>query len=381
MTNVLLLYNDFIPSVRLCGYEQLNYLKKSGKIEFAHSNVRDLTNQQAADADVVFMVRSDSFLEMKIAEKLKKAGKYLIYVLDDDILNIPDGLSSSFYYKRKEVKNRIQRIMSLCNCLCSPSPSILKKYGSTFDLKALIEEPAILINNNLLKKTSSNKIKIGFAGSIDRSSDIDQLLEKTIIEILMKYKDKIEIEFFGSRPKLIEKYNVRHIPYENDYEKYQSQMIELAWDIGLAPMLNTSFHSCKHYNKYIEYGSFGIVGIYSNVEPYTRVIEDGHNGVLCENTTEAWVKAISELIDDSHKRCDIQQNIVKDIKERFSIDIISNNLYFTLEKELKYKSPNCQNFPIEYLKILGLIAKVINFIRINGVKFPIKVMMKLGRGK
>ncbi|MEL7605881.1 MAG: glycosyltransferase [Sedimentibacter saalensis] len=376
MTNVLLLYNDFIPSVRLCGYEQLNYLKKSGKIEFAHSNVRDLTNQQASDADVVFMVRSDSYLEMKIAEKLKIAGKYLIYVLDDDILNIPDGLSSSFYYKRKEVKNRIQKIMSLCNCLCSPSPLILDKYKSGFNKIVLIEEPA-LFNCKDINNKNSDKIKIGFAGSIDRSIDIDLLLKDALSIILEKYKENVEIEFFGSKPKFIDEFEMNYYPYENNYEEYQKKMIDLGWDIGLAPMQNTPFHHYKHYNKYIEYSSFGIVGIYSNVMPYTRVIENGVNGLLCNNTKESWVCALSNLIEDEKKRNKIKENIQKSIADRFLINVVSENFYSEQYEIFKYTAHSNANINIKFSKLQAYIVKCIEFSKRYGIKFPYEIVKRL----
>lgn len=378
MTNVLLLYNDFIPSVRLCGYEQLNYLKELGKIEFVHSNVRDLTSQQAKDADVVFMVRSDSFLEMKIAEKLKKAGKYLIYVLDDDLLNIPDNLSSSNYYKRKEVKDRMQKIMSLCHCLCSPSPRILGKYGDGFGKTVLIEEPALFISSHKVIN-KNEKIKIGFAGSIDRSADIDILIDEAIRKIIIKYKDKVEISFFGSKPKLIDKYNIKHYPYENDYNEYQKKMIDLSWDIGLAPMQDTTFHNSKHYNKYIEYSSFGIIGIYSNVIPYTDVIVNGQNGLLCDNTTDSWVKAISNLVDDSYRRNVIKEIISKDMKERFSIKSVSKNFALSFEEIFRYKAPNCHGIYLFLYKRLDVFVKSLNFIRRNGAKFPLELAKKIRR--
>ncbi|KAF5050149.1 hypothetical protein DSECCO2_432490 [anaerobic digester metagenome] len=376
MTNVLLLYNDFIPSVRLCGYEQLNYLKKSGKIEFAHSNVRDLTNQQAADADVVFMVRSDSFLEMKIAEKLKKAGKYLIYVLDDDLLNIPDNLSSSNYYKRKEVKDRIQKIMSLCNCLCSPSPLILEKYKLGFNKIVLVEEPA-LFNSKDIKNKNNDKIKIGFAGSIDRSIDIDLLLKDALSIILEKYKENVEIEFFGSKPKFINESKMKYYPYENNYDNYQNKMIQLSWDIGLAPIPNTQFHNCKHYNKYIEYSSYGIIGIYSNCLPYSRIIEDGRNGILCDNTTESWVGAISNLIEDSFRRNQIKQVIIEEINEKFSVKEITKKFAFDFDYILRFKSPNCNNIQLKLLKLQSVAVKIIDFILRYKIKAFYEILKRL----
>lgn len=63
-------------------------------------------------------------------------------------------------------------------------------------------------------------------------------------------------------------------------------------------MPKTSFHACKHYNKYIEYAAAGISGVFSKTEPYVRLLEMNAPGAkLCENTTEAWIEAISSWLD------------------------------------------------------------------------------------
>ncbi len=377
MTNILLLYNEFIPSVRLCAYEQLNYLKKKGLIRFNHCKTSKITNHLACNADVVFFVRSDSYLEQTLAEKFKNSGKYLVYVLDDDLLNIPDGLSSSIQYKSKVVQRRIKKIMSLCNSLCSPSPLILKKYGLNFKKTVLIEEPATSIKKIKAKKCNDYKIKIGFAGSVDRSIDIDILMDDVVEDILEKYNDKVEFEFFGAKPEIISKYKLKYYPYEDSYEKYQKKMNELDWDIGLAPIQDTPFNNCKHYNKYIEYSAFQIIGIYSNVLPYTNIIENNRNGLLSDNTREAWVNAISELIEDTKKRNEMKEAIKQSVKDKFLINVISENFYSGLYEIFNYKAPSNEHINIKFLKVKASIVKCIEFIKRYGMKFPYEIVKRL----
>lgn len=377
MANVLLLYNEMIPSVRLCGYEQLVYLEAGGKIHFDHCPINNLGKKQIQWADVVIMVRSDSSYEEMLVKAFRRAEKYIIYVLDDDLLNIPPGLPSAIHYRSSEVKERIKNIMRLSNCLCSPSPVILEKYGGLFEKKMLIEEPALNTGFVNCSKDEDGPVKIGFAGSIDRSADFETILSDVIKDLLFKYKQKIQIEFMGARPEICTELELNHFPYEPSYEGYQQQMAKLKWDIGLAPIPDTPFHNCKHFNKYIEYGAFGIVGVYSGVMPYTRVIENGRNGILCENTKEAWIEGISKLIDGFPERMRMRDAIAKDIQEVFSVYAVSELYCKQAGEILIYTAPACAVRKFEYLKIKKLWLRSKDFIGRHGIRFPLEAVKKI----
>ena len=384
MTNFLLLYNSLIPSVRLCAYEQLNYLSRTGKIHFQHCKAAEITRELFRNSDVVIMVRSDSYLEEALAKIFKKAGKYLVYVLDDDLLNVPPGLSSSSHYRSKEVTKRIKNIMNVCDCLLSPSKKILEKYGPGFTVTGLIEEPALLYKDPGEK--DREKIKIGFAGSVDRGGDIDSLLSDALREISQKYKDRVEIEFYGARPSFIESMGLTLYPYEDNYEDYKRKLCELNWHIGLAPLPDSDFHRSKHYNKYIEYCTTDTIGIYSNVYPYTEIIQDGKNGFLCENTKEAWVEKISYCIDNYYSMDSVRQCVKKDAETRFSLvhtaDVfaraipeISHSKAFDNKQSIK-----CFIVYEIFLKT-SLVNKILYFIKRHGVKTPIVLYRKFLRGQ
>lgn len=379
MTNNLLLYNGLIPSVRLCGYEQLNYLSEIGKINFQHCATREITKDQIKNSDVVFMVRSDSYLEVKLVRIFKKANKYLVYVLDDDLLNVPEGITSSGHYRTEEVKKRITSIMTLCDCLLSPSKKILEKYGDSFKKTGLIEEPA-LCYKTASPKESNQYIKIGFAGSTDRGADIDSMLTDVIKMVAEKYEDKVKIEFFGAKPKLFKQLNLAYYPYEDNYEDYQKKMWELNWDIGLAPMPDTEFHRCKHYNKYIEYAANNIIGIYSNIYPYTEVVKDGENGFLCNNTKEEWIKKIFYCIENYDKLDLVRKKIKNNLVEKFTVKKTSDSFAEVIPEVLHYKANpeklNVNCYLLYILKFISFIKKVSDIIRINGVKTPIIVWYK-----
>ena len=225
MTNVVLIYDVFIPSVRLCGYEQMKWLEQKGKISFMASDVKQLTEQQCEWADIVMFVRSSTWLEWKIAKRCKKAGKLVLYVLDDDVFEIaPDSLVAA-YLNQKTVRNRMQWFIKNSDIFVSPSRHILKKYKNIAKQTVRIEEPCL--NENICNTRDNNtKLKIGFAGSVDRTGDVQRILQEAIEEFYKKHRGEVEIEFMGAKIDLVDKLGFVYFPYEEDYGKYQKRFYE-----------------------------------------------------------------------------------------------------------------------------------------------------------
>lgn len=376
MVNVLLLYDVFIPSVRLCAYEQLKYLHSKQMINFASRNAKEVTPNELNDSDVIFLVRSSTYLESMLARKLKDANKYLVYVLDDDLLEIYEGSNTSRYFNSSIIKERILTIMGYCDALLSPSKRLLNKYGNKFNKSIYIDEPAFQCCSEK-GFIQDDVIRIGFAGSIDRTSDIDELLYDAILFIQKKYKDKVQFEFMGAKPKIVDTLNLKHYPYEDDYDKYKEVMSNLHWHIGLAPMPNTDFHKSKYFNKYIEYGSYNIVGIYTNMEPYNNVIKDNYNGILCSNTTDDWIEKISWCIENISEVEKISKNVYADIKTHYSIETISKELLNQLRELLSHEANNKVKCNLYLIKAFSYVVRVYEYLLRTPPKEIIKKVFSL----
>lgn len=321
--NVILVSHSIIPSVLLCGHAQLEHLRKQELIDYRFVRASKVRSEDLSWADIVVFVRSESYLE-EYAASLAKGKRHLVYVLDDDLLNLPSFASSSKYYNIPSIHNNIVSIMKNCETFLTPSKVLLEKYGKDFSYADNIDEPSL----NCIEKTNDNKkVKIGFAGSIDRTQDINTILEGTLEEILEKYKDQVDIEFMGAKPEIVDKYKLNYIPYQDSYKKYTKKMGELNWDIGLAPMPISDFHSCKYFNKYVEYASFGIAGIYTNCKPYIYGINDKKNGLLVNNNKEEWVEALSLLIENKDLREAISKQSIKEANTIYSLDTLSKQFY------------------------------------------------------
>lgn len=367
VANVLLLYESMIPSIRLCVYEQFYLLDKQEIINFRSVKFKEISREDFKWCDIVIFVRSGNHIEMKLVKYFKDMGKYLVYVLDDDLLNIPNYVSCYKSYNNPKMHNRIKTIMSLCDCLLSPSPELLKKYGKYFDKMICIEEASLGNNEHNIKRNSNSPIRIGFAGSIDRVGDIENIISDAVGNIVQKYGKKVEIEFFGAKPSFADKLGLKYTPYCESYDEYRQIMSKNRWDIGLAPMLDTPFNNCKHYNKFIEYSGYGIVGIYSDVKPYNEIVRSGDNGLLCKNTTEGWTDAISLLIDNQDLLHKISDRCFNEAQTTLSVAATASKLQNAFGEILKYKASKKILFRVRFWKTIYGVSMGRDIIERHGL--------------
>lgn len=351
---IMLVYTALIPSVYLCGYVQLQYLCEHGFVEFEAKRFADITKDDVLRADIVLFIRNDSLQDVWLAKQCRKAGKYLIYVLDDDLLNVPSYISSARYYQNPSVREQIKQMMSLCDCFMSPSEVLLAKYEKRFSRVFRVIEPSVMQVTEITPH-QDGRVHIGFAGSADRGKDLDEILGGAIETVIRKYPERVIVEIFGPETELSKRLELKTYPYLDAYSEYQSLMKELHWDIGLAPMPDSAFHRCKHCNKLVEYAGFGIVGIYSDVIPYSNAVEDGVTGLLCEDTENAWTAAISRLVEDGVLRKSMQENCLRLAGETYSIERTAMELLEQLQQCGTSRQPE-SNLPLYTLQKLWIRA-------------------------
>lgn len=380
LMRVLLLYRGFCPTVRLCGQAPLQFLADKRLVEWRERTPSVIRAEDIEWAQILILIRGDSLAEEKLARLCRRSGRSVLYILDDDLLELPKSLNSALHYQQASVRRHILYCIRVANGFATPSRVLMKKYAKKEQHAFLIEEPSLYqIERKQVQQV--RPIRIGFAGSIDRMQDIDQILSNALKRILERYGGKVSIEFFGGSPSIAKEYSCKVYPYTESYEAYQKKMEELGWDIGLAPMPADSFHACKHYNKLVEYCGYGIAGVYSKVPPYTFGVEDGVTGLLCENTTEDWVEALTKLIEDSDLRTQISKNCLAAAKERFSLETVSDDFYQELKKIIPQSvTPiNVQGF--QWIRVQQKISGFLEVLWAYKWRLPMAVIRKFLRRK
>ena len=88
----LLTYAGEFPSVQLCASAQLEALAKQELVDYRAMTYHKVSGKDLNWADAVILGRCDSWYERKLAKKARQAGKYVFYLIDDDLLNVPGNL-------------------------------------------------------------------------------------------------------------------------------------------------------------------------------------------------------------------------------------------------------------------------------------------------
>ena len=366
---VLLICRRITPSIRLCCHEQFTYLQEKGLIEYTAVPETRLTLEDLNRADTVVLGRTDSWYENRLAEMLQKAGKYLVYILDDDLLNVPDEVASAGNYNQKKIREYIREMISRSDAIQSPSPLLLERYAK--GKKAIrTEEPAVL-PQAYRPHRPGEPVKIGFAGSPDRAGDLENILRETLTAVAREYGSRVKIEFFGAKPSFAAKIGAACIPYTDSYDSYRQTLNSLGWDIGLAPMPDTPFHACKHYNKFTEYAAAGIAGIFSDVGPYRRLDVFDGCAVRCGNTAAEWTDAIRSLVEDSERREMIRMKAAACAAEKLSIQQCAEALYPALRECVNPDAGEVHAFLFP-LKVVNAGKRFISVLRGRGIRGSLK---------
>lgn len=78
--------------------------------------------------------------------------------------------------------------------------------------------------------------------------------------------------------------------------------ISADFDLGIAPLAASHFNERKSALKFFEYSLCGLPTIASNVEPYAGCIRSGFDGLLVENSVDAWEQALREALEFPERR-------------------------------------------------------------------------------
>lgn len=376
--NVLLIYRVMIPSIRLCGHSQMEVLAEEGLIAYRAVPETKITKKDLEWADIVLLGRTDSWYESRLADALFKGGKKILYILDDDLLNIPPEISSASYYGRKDIQMYIRGMIGMSDGILSPSPILLDKYATDGRKGFLIEEPAI----DPVPYTPHDPdapVKIGFAGSVDRTDDLETILRGALLRIKREYGDRVAFEFFGAIPSFAEELQATCYEYTDSYDEYRGVLNLLEWDIGLAPMPQTAFHACKHYNKFVEYAAAGIAGIFSDVSPYSRLTDYQDCVILCENSEQSWFEAISLLIDNPEGREMMRENASRAAAGPLSVRETANAVEQMLrELPSKKVEGTLVKIPLFYCKAVNLWKRFVISVKSGSLKRKIMKLLHIG---
>lgn len=235
----------------------------------------------------------------------KEEGKKLVVECDDFIeLNPHSPFKED--HDRFDAEFVIKRTMQVADLITTTTEYLADK------LKEINPNVEILPNymdferwEQPILKNTTNKIRIGWAGSITHLEDMKILVEP-LHRIYQEHKN-IQLVIIGD-PRVAKLFE--GIPTDVmlgvPFDAWPAKLHSLRLDIGLAPLEDNEFNRCKSNIKWMEYSIAGVPGVYSPIV-YTfseRVHFDGLYGQTAE-TPEQWYRNIKNYIISENLRHDI----------------------------------------------------------------------------
>jgi 2-polyprenyl-3-methyl-5-hydroxy-6-metoxy-1,4-benzoquinol methylase len=270
--------------------------------------IRDFGNIRNEDlywGDVFLFERISSPGIYELIETLKKFGKKVIFEMDDLLLELPIFLGH----------HRLSSSEAECLTKSMVSADALSTTTERLADKLRQYNPNVYVVPNCIREMMS-PASVAVAGSVKAtlvvaSSDsvtVDMVL-KPIQRIKEAYGDSVKVVAIGP---IAQFFKEKKIPIEEHpiqgYAEFRSLLSQLEKPIGIIPLDDSVFSSCKSPIKFFDYASVGIPSLCSNVPPYSDFVVNEKTGLLVANNEQAWFEAISRVIEDSTLRASLLSN-------------------------------------------------------------------------
>lgn len=265
-------------------------------------------------ADVVVMQRGVKGWVKGLMRKCKSLGKPVIYEIDDLLTDLPDFLGHHKMY----VKNRrgIEELIGSADMVTVTQPRLAQAVSEM--------NPVVRICPNYgnpdvpIRSPRELAVEGGVVSLIVASSDRIRMdfVIPALCDIVARFGERVRVVCIGP---IFEKLNAAGIPCEPypvvPHQEFMRLVRQQVNPIGIIPLDESRFSSCKSAVKYFDYSIGGVPSVCSNVPPYADVVSHMTNGLLADNSTESWVACISALIENDALRLAVaeaaQQNVVK----------------------------------------------------------------------
>jgi glycosyltransferase involved in cell wall biosynthesis len=257
--------------------------------------------------------------------RARRAAKISIYELDDNWHTIDDANparakadAAVFSLGGLEISNVYETallFMSACDHVLVATETLASFY------RKYVARPIHVINNSIdlargdlsHLRGSFPKIRIIWAGGSSHARDLaivapalrrlKQSLDGRIKIILIGFDGVATIKMPDGTSKLFD----AAVPYDACeagvfLDEFHPYLARRTPDIGIAPLADIEFNDFKSPVKFHDYAYAGAPTIASNSVVYRQVMSDGHNGLLVENTTDAWHDALLRLCTDDALR-------------------------------------------------------------------------------
>lgn len=354
MSNILNVYERNDPTVSIM--KNADQRNQETNIACRYVKASDVTPKDIEWCDVFQMIRTMDPYSLFLAKRAKETGCFIVSMYDDDLYSMPNSYPLPPYRK-----NCVRDALRISDVLRTCSPHIQNKYRDLTGGKravcgnSVVKPEEVKLIAEKQDSLNNDPVKILYAANPNHVGFFNHFIMPVMPKLAERYAGKISMTFMGVKPELSQFEDLVDIVYWSTMplEEYRQKVQVGDYDIGLSPLLSNDFTKCKYFNKFIEYTMAGVVGVYSNTEPYTYIVEDGKNGFLVDDDPEDWYECLCRVIDDALLRnrciCQAQQMLL----ELFSPERVRTSEAEQLPELLHYDAPRSPCKGLQPQKLLS----------------------------
>lgn len=312
MTKILIEGYSHITSFDL---SEIGFVRLAGVLPIAvrAKLSRDISRADLAWCDILLCIRGDNPLSAYLAKRASASGRKVVLSLDDDLFEYSYGKK---WWDRVRWES-LSKVLSVADFMITPSAYLGEKYHRLCGIDYLVSHTIVQPEEMMPEKESVlGRVRLVYAAGAGHKVFFDQLVSPVLNKLHDRYGDGIVLTVIGPDVSIGDSGLACEKVPSMPMEQYRDYMKTHPFDIGLAPLLDSELGRSKYFNKYLEYSTQGICGVYSDVLPYASIIQDGENGFLAENDPEVWYQAICRAVDNAElrKKCveTAQQRILRD---------------------------------------------------------------------
>lgn len=292
------------------------------------NEVRDKIEYVVDKADVIvwqtltFQHSLDFFVDLKA-----KYQKPFLMELDDYIDDIPADHEAFGAYSPASIHYRIPRQqLRMSDGLIVSTPYLAKQYEGRCPNIHVVPNSIDFDEWEGLAHKKHSRLRIGWIGGGTHGKDLE-LVQEALDKILRDHQD-VWFYCIHGVPKFVKDWaaqgrHVYHTPKWSYINLYPRFMASFDFDIGIAPLVDNNFNRGKSNLRWLEYSALQIPTVASPLPDFKRVIDDGRNGFLANNTDQ-WIRKLTALVDEHSTRARCRETMGKSAFEFIKANFNAN---------------------------------------------------------
>ncbi|HJS86866.1 MAG TPA: glycosyltransferase [Acetobacteraceae bacterium] len=263
----------------------------------------------------ILLTQRHAIPDLERAEALARhcaaSGMALVYDLDDDLLRPPPGHADAA--RLREQLPVVRRLLARADAVWVSTPELAHRLADARrDAQVVpngLDERLWFPDGQAPPRLRQGPVRILFMGTATHDGDF-ALIAPALARLHARHGARVQFDMIGVTARDDVPPWVNRIAPEGvagqSYPGFVNWITQMpAWDLGVAPLVDTEFNRAKSAVKALDYAALGAAVLASDVPAYRGSLAEAGGGRLIANTEAAWIEALDHLIRHARLRRDL----------------------------------------------------------------------------